>query len=446
MQLIKSEKKDGNVTELEILVERDAFEAACEKAYHKNVRSISVQGFRKGKAPRKIIEKIYGPGIFYEEAINICYPEAYNKAMEQSGIEPVDQPEINITNVSADGFSFKAIVTTKPEVVLSKYKGIEAEKRTVSVSDADIDDEIQHTAQRNARIVRVDRPIGEGDTVVFDFEGFVDGAPFEGGKAERYSLKIGSGQFIPGFESQLIGAASEQELDVNVTFPDDYHVPELAGKPAVFKCKIHEVSESVLPEIDDEFVKDVSEFDTMAQYRESIKTRLLESRGKHVESEFEDSILEKVIEGMTADIPPVMIEHQLDRYVDDYAYRLSMQGMTMEAYLKMNEMNIESFRQLFREQAERQVKSKLALEAIAKLENFTVTEQDLEAEYKRIADQYKTEVEKIKTTLQADALVADIRLGRAIDLIKEHAVPLEKKTEAPQAKGGDQPSEGGAGT
>lgn len=429
MQLIKCEKKDKNVIELEISVEKDVFESACEKAYRKNVHKISVQGFRKGKAPRKIIEKIYGSGIFYEDAINICYPQAYDDAVKESGIDPVDHPEMSVVDVSNEGFTFKAAVTTKPEVSLSIYKGVEAEKAVAVVSESDIDEEIDRIAQRNARAVNVDRPVKEGDTVVFDFEGFVDGVPFEGGKAEKFSLKIGSGQFIPGFESQLEGAAAGQELDVDVTFPEDYHANDLAGKKAVFKCRIHEVSESVLPDIDDEFAKDVSELDTLAEYRESIKVKLLEARQKSADGQFEDSILEKIVDGMTADVPPVMIEHQLDRYVEDYSYRLSMQGMTLDAYLQMNQMDVQSFRKLFEEQAERQVKSKLALEEIVKLEGITVTEEEAEEEYKKIAEQYKTDVEKIKSSVSADGIKKDIAMNRAVDFIKKHAVPLEKKTE-----------------
>ena len=344
MKLKSVEKKENNQTELVILVERDAFEAACQKSYRKNVGRINVQGFRKGKAPRKLIEKLYGAEIFYEDAMNFCYGEAYEQAVKESGIEPVDHPALTDFDIKDGEFSFKALVTVKPEVTIKQYKGLEAEKTTPSVTAKEVNTELDRIRERNARLVTVDREAKNDDVLMFDFEGFVDGKPFPGGKAENYSLKLGSNMFIPGFEEQLVGKKAGDECEVSVTFPKDYQAPELAGKDATFKCTVHEVKESIKPELDDEFAKDVSEFDTLDAYKADLKEKMHAAAQSKAENDFHEKLMDKLLEGFEADVPQVMYDHQLDHIVEDFEYRLSSQGITLDAYLKMNQMEMSSFR------------------------------------------------------------------------------------------------------
>ncbi len=418
MQLKGIEKKEKNQVELTIEVGKEEFEKAMEQAYRKNVGRMSVPGFRKGKAPRKIIEKLYGEGVFFEDAVNMCYPEAYDKAVEESKIQPVDHPQIMVDDISPEGFTFKATVTVKPEVKIEGYKGLTVEKGRVSVTEKDVKEELSRMVDRNARLVTVEREAKDGDTVVFDFEGFVDDKPFEGGKAENYTLGIGSGMFIPGFESQMVGKKVDEPFDVNVTFPEEYQAKELAGKPAVFKCLIHEVKETQKPELDDEFAKDVSEFDTLDELKADLKTKIREQKEKAAENEYDEKLIDAMLEHFEADIPEVMIEAQIDRIVEDFGYRLSMQGVTLDMYLKMNDMSMDAFRKLFREQAEKQVKVRLALEEIAKLENMEVTEEEMEKEYARLAEQNKIDVERVKQLLPAQSLKDDLLIQKAVELIK----------------------------
>ena len=428
MQLKGIEKKEKNQVELTIEVGKEEFEKAMEQAYRKNVGRMSVPGFRKGKAPRKIIEKLYGEGVFFEDAVNMCYPEAYDKAVEESKIQPVDHPQIMVDDISPEGFTFKATVTVKPEVKIEGYKGLTVEKGRVSVTEKDVKEELSRMVDRNARLVTVEREVKDGDTVVFDFEGFVDDKPFEGGKAENYTLGIGSGMFIPGFESQMVGKKVDEPFDVNVTFPEEYQAKELAGKPAVFKCLIHEVKETQKPELDDEFAKDVSEFDTLDELKADLKTKIREQKEKAAENEYDEKLIDAMLEHFEADIPEVMIEAQIDRIVEDFGYRLSMQGVTLDMYLKMNDMSMESFRKLFREQGEKQVKVLLALEEIAKLENMEVSEEELEKEFASLAEQNKIDVERVKQLLPAQSLKDDLLTQKAVELIKSTAKKPAKKT------------------
>ncbi len=433
--ILKSvEKPETNVVKLEVAVEKPEFEAALEKAYKKTVGRYNIQGFRRGRAPRRIIEKMYGEGVFYEEAINIAYPEAYSAAVQEAGITPVDRAEVELVDINSDGFTFTATVTVKPEVTLGQYKGLEVERPVVNVTDADVDAEIERRRQRAGRLETVERPAALGDTVVIDFEGFTDGVPFEGGKAEGFNLKLGSGQFIPGFEDQLVGVSAGEEKDVNVTFPEEYHAKELAGKPAVFKVKLHEVKETVLPEVDDELAKDISEFETLVELKNDIRAKMLESRTKAAEDETEGRLIDKLLEGMQVELPEVMVEHQLDHIQEDFAYRLRAQGVTMEAYLQMTGMDEESFRKTFRPQAERQVKTRLALEAVIAKEGFTVTDEDIEAEYNRLSEQYKTPLEEVKKYMSPEMVKEDLLNMRAIALIKETAVITDEKPEEKPAE------------
>ncbi len=428
--ILKNVEKTGtNQVKLEIVCERDEFQAAVEKSYKKNATRFNVQGFRRGRAPRKIIERMYGESAFYEDAVNIAYPEVYSAAVKEAGIEPVDRAEVELVDISADGFTFNAVVTVKPEVKLGAYKGLEAEQAAVVITEEDVDKELEGRRKRNGRLETVEREAAEGDTVVIDFEGFLDDVAFEGGKAENHSLRLGSGQFIPGFEDQLIGTKAGDEKDVNVTFPEAYQAEELAGKPVVFKVKVHEVKENVLPDLDDEFAKDVSEFETLAEFREDLKRKLQIVREKSSAEEFEGKLLEKLVENMEVEIPDCMIEQQLDRIAEDFEYRLRSQGMTLQGYLQMSGMDIEGFRNTFRDRAEAQVKTTLALEAVAAAENFEVSAEDIEAEYAKMAEMYKAPVEDLKKYMSEEAVKEDMLKAKAVELIKETAVKVEPKAE-----------------
>ena len=429
MSLTASKKIDTNRMELEISVPAEEFKAAVDRSYRKNAPSITIPGFRKGKAPRHMIEKMYGEGVFFEDAVNELYPSAYEAAAKEAGITPVDRADIEILEVGKDGFSFKATVTVKPEVEVEGYKGIEAEKVEYTVTDEDVDAEIAKLQKRAGTTISVeDRPAQMGDNVVFDFEGFIDGVAFEGGKGEEFPLTLGSNQFIPGFEEQIAGHAIGEDFDVNVSFPENYHVDELKGKPAVFKCKIHQIKAVELPELDDEFAKDVSEFETLEALKADLKSKLQEKKDLEANDEFENKLVDAVIAGMKADIPACMYERKIDEMVQDFAYRLQMQGLNLETYMQYTGSTVESFRETFKEQAEHQVKVRLALEKIAELENLTATEEDLEEQFKKAAEVYGMELEKIKELLPADEISKDIAVNKAIDFVRENAVaPKAKK-------------------
>lgn len=423
MELKNTEKQEHSVVALTIEITKAELEAAKDKAFKKSGKNITVPGFRKGKAPRKMIEKLYGEGVFFEEAFNILYPEAMEMAIEKSGIKPVGRADVDLGDPAEEGgLTIIAKVPVEPEVELGEYKGIEAEKETVKVLQADVKAELNRMAQRFARTETVDRKAKKNDTVDIDFEGFVDGVAFEGGKAEHHELTLGSGAFIPGFEDQLIGCKAGDEKDVVVTFPEEYHAKELAGKEATFKCKVHKVEETILPAIDDEFAKDVSDTcETLDDLKKEITERLKNERQEAADAAFEEKLLDVVLEGMKADIPQAMIESQIDSIVQDFGYRLQMQGMGLEQYLKMTGTEMGAFRAMFKAQAERQVKTRLALQKVADLENIAVTEQEIADEYAKMAEQYKMDVEKIKTIVAEDALSGDLRISNALEFIKANA-------------------------
>ena len=423
MELKNTEKQEHSVVALTIEITKAEFEAAKDKAFKKTGKNITVPGFRKGKAPRKMIEKLYGEGVFFEEAFNIIYPDAMEMAVEKSGIKPVGRADVDLGDPAEEGgLTIIAKVPVEPEVELGEYKGIEVEKETVKVLQADVKAELNRMAQRNARTETVERKAKKNDTVDIDFEGFVDGVPFEGGKAEHHELTLGSGAFIPGFEDQLIGCKAGDEKDVVVTFPEEYHAKELAGKEATFKCKVHKVEETILPEIDDEFAKDVSDTcETLDDLKKEITERLKAERQEAADNAFEEKVLYAVIDGMKADIPAAMIDAQVDTIVQDFGYRLQMQGMGLEQYLKMTGTEMGAFRAMFQGQAERQVKTRLALQKVVELEGITVSDKELEEEYAKMAEQYKMEVEKVKAIVSKEALEGDLKISNALEFIKKNA-------------------------
>ncbi len=427
---LTSSTRTENTCVLEIAVPAEQFKAAVDKAYKKNAPKITVPGFRKGKAPRGMIEKMYGEGVFYEDAINEVYPEAYSAAVDEAGIDPVDRADIEVLEVGKEGFTFKATVTVKPEVSVSDYKGIAAEKVITTATDEEVDAELKRLQERNGRIITVEgRAAQEGDNAIIDFEGFLEGVPFEGGKGEQYSLTLGSGQFIPGFEEQVVGKNIGDSFDVNVTFPEDYNAEELAGKAVVFKVTLHELKTRELPDLDDEFAKDISEFDTLDEYKADLKANLQERHDQQSSDTLENTLMDAVITKLEANIPQVMIENRIDDMVRDFEYRLQSQGLNLQTYLQYTGMELESFRKTFAEQGERQVKVRLALEKIAELEALAVSEEDLETEYTRLAGLYNIEADKVKGFLPASELTKDLLANKAIDVVRDSAVITEKAAE-----------------
>lgn len=438
MSLVSNKKTDNNLVELEIKVDAEAFEAALQRAYKKNVGKIQVPGFRKGKAPRKIIEKMYGKECFYEDAVNDIYPIEYAAAVKEAGIDPVDHPDVEVVSLDENGLVFKAKVVVKPEVEVTDYKGIEVKKTVAAVNDDEITAEIDRLRDRNGRLVNVeDRAAANGDNTLIDFEGFVDGVAFEGGKGENYPLTLGSNQFIPGFEDQIVGHNVGDEFDVNVPFPTEYHVPELAGKDSVFKVKLNEIRVRELPEADDEFAKDVSEFDTLDELKADIKAKLTETKEKAAETDVENKLIDTVIANMKADIPEVMYEHAVDNMVHDFEHRLASQGMTLELYMQYTGFTMADFRKQFEEQAQKQVKIRLALEKIVELENIAPTEEELDAEFENMAKTYSMDKDKVKELVPVEELSADIAVQKAIDLVKASAVIKTTHSRAKKAVSSD---------
>ena len=440
MSLIKKELTDKNQYTLTIGVDAETFAAAVARAYKKNVGKINVPGFRKGKAPRAIIEKMYGKGVFYEDAINDCIPDAYEAAVAEAALAVVGRPEFDVESVDDNGLTLIAKVFVKPEVTVTDYKGIEAVRNEQAVTDADVDAEIERVRDRNARTVDVtDRAAAMGDTVKIDFDGSVDGVAFDGGKAEGHELKLGSGQFIPGFEDQIVGHVIGDAFDVNVTFPEEYHEKSLAGKAAVFAVKLHAIQMSELPALDDEFAKDVSEFDTLAEYRADLLAKMTDRSKKAADAAFEDAVMMTLVEKLEADIPECMFEAETENFLRDYDNRLRMQGLDLATYVKYTGMTLDTMRAQMRPQAEQQVKVRLALEKIAELENVTVAAEEIEAEYKRIAEAYNMPEEEVRKLVDEAGLTDDLRVKAAAEIVKTNAVaiaevPAKKVTKKPAAK------------
>lgn len=424
MSLKASNKVETNRYELHVEVSAQDFAKAVDRVFKKNAKKISIPGFRKGKAPRAFIEKYYGENVFYEDAVNEIYPEAMEEAIEAAGLEVInDKIDLDVIRLGKDGFEFKAVVTVKPEVEIEGYKGIEVELRPVEVTEEDINKEIDRVRERNSRLVTVeDRSAQEGDTVIFDFKGFVDGEAFAGGEAENYSLKLGSGEFIPGFEEQMVGHNTGEEFDVNVTFPEVYQEESLAGKPAVFKIKLHEIKTRELPDLDDEFVKDVSEFDTLAEYKEDLKKQLFDLKKREADMAADDEMIDKTIALMKAEIPAAMFENKLEEMLNEFGHKLQSQGLSLDSYKKYTGMTDDAFKEHFRPQAERQVKLRLAIDKIAEIENLAPTPDELEEKYKELAEHYKLEVDQIKQFVDAKGLAKDIAAEKAVDFLREHRV------------------------
>ena len=424
MSLIKSEKTEKSVYTLEFSVEKETFDKAVSNAYRKQVGKITVPGFRKGKAPRNVIEKMYGKGFFYEDAINEVLPDAFDAALKESKLDMVGQPEFDVVSIDENGVVLSAKVAVKPNVKIDGYFGIEAEKKVSEVTDEEIEREINTVRERNSREIEItdETPAVLNDVCTIDYEGSVDGVPFDGGKGEGYPLKLGSGNFIPGFEDQIVGHKVGETFDVNVTFPEEYHAAELAGKAAVFKTTIHKIAHIELPELDDDFAKDVSEFDTMDEYRADVKAKIEKRHADEADRNFENAILDALIEKVEADIPEQMFIAETENFVRDYDNNLRMQGLDLKTYFQYTGMTLEALREQLRPQAEKQVKLRLALEAIAKKEKLKVTKKDTDAEFKRIAEMYNMDVEKVREMVPAESVAEDMKVKKAMDLVKENAI------------------------
>ena len=423
--MLKSKNQlETNKYELEIEVSAEAFEEAVQKVYLKNKSKISVAGFRPGKAPRKIIEREYGEGVFYEDAINDLYPVAIEAAVKEADLTLVAPPEADVVSLSKEeGIVFKAVCITKPEVEIKDYKGIKVKKTVNAVTDEMVEHEVGHALERGARSVSVEgRPAQLGDETVIDFEGFKDGVAFEGGKGEGFTLKLGSNTFIPGFEDQIVGHEIGEEFDVNVTFPEQYQEASLAGAPAVFKIKLHEIKETVLPELDDDFVKDTTDFETVEEFKADIKKNLEERAEKNAEAEVEGAILDAVIAKVEGEIPEVMYENKVNEMIEDLSNRLGQQGIALDMYLQFTGMTMDSLKTTYREQAEKQVKLRLAFEKIVVLEGLEATEEDIEAEFTKIGEMYGMPVETVKQYIRPEDIKLDVQVSKAADLVKNSAV------------------------
>ena len=435
MSFKKAEKQETNVYVIEFQIEKADFDAANDKAFRKNAKNINIAGFRKGKAPRHLIEKMYGKGVFYEEAINDCLPAAYEEAAKASGLEIIGQPEFDVVSIDDNGVAMTAKVTTKPEAKIADYKGIKVVKDVKSVTATDVKNEIETVRQRNSREIEVtNRAAKKNDIANIDFEGFVDEKAFEGGKAEGHNLKLGSGAFIPGFEDQIIGKKIGDEFDVNVEFPADYHAEELAGKPAVFKVKLNSLKMTELPTLDDEFAKDVSEFDTLDEYKADVKAKLTEKNEKDAENAIDEQLTDALIGLLDAEIPEVMFTMEAENFVRDYDNRLRMQGLDLNTYFKYTGQTLDDLRNQMRPQAEKQVKMRLALETIATLENLSATDDEVNEEYKRIADGYGVALEQVTGVIAKEDIAADVVVKKAFDLVRENASVTKKSKKATAEK------------
>lgn len=424
---LQVEKLEKNMAKLTIEVPADDLEKALQSAYMKQKNKISLPGFRKGKVPRQMIEKMYGAEIFYDDAANALIPKAYADAYDECELEIVSRPEIDVVQIEkGKPFIFTAEVATKPEVTLGEYKGLEVDKISTRVTQKEVDAKVQEEAEKNARTITVeDRPVQDGDEVILDFEGFVDGVAFEGGKGENYPLTIGSGSFIPGFEEQLVGAEAEKEVEVNVTFPEDYHAEDLKGKAAVFKCTIHEIKAKELPEIDDEFAAEVSEFDTLEEYKADIKAKIKEQKASEGKTKQEDQVVEQAVKNAEYEIPKAMIETQALQMVEDFGQRIQSQGLTMEQYFQFTGMTADKMLEEMRPQAIKRIETRLVLEAIAKAENIEISDEKLDEELAKMAEAYKMEVDKLKEFMsdnEKKQMKEDMAVQEAVTFLVENAV------------------------
>lgn len=424
MSLKATNKVETNKVELEIEISAEAFEAALQQAYNKAKKNISIPGFRKGKAPRKLIEKEYGENVFFEDAVNILYGPEVDGAVAESGVELVARPDVEVTSIDkATGVALKVTCITKPEVEVKDYKGIEVEKSVNAVTDEDIAKEVDKLREKNVRIVTVDDRAAEmGDDVVIDFEGFKDDVAFEGGKAEDFTLSLGSGQFIPGFEEAIVGHNAGEQFDIDVTFPEEYQVKELAGAPAVFKINLKSISKRELPELDDDMVKDSTEFETVDEFKADAKKKLEEAAEKAADAKVEEKLFDTVIENMTAEIPQVMFDNRVNEMINELAQRLQPQGITLDLYLQYTGQTMDTLKKAYMEQAEKQVKLRLALEQVVKNESIEASEDEVNEEFNKLADTYKMDVEQVKMYIRSEDLAKDIAVGKAVDLIKDAAV------------------------
>ncbi|MCQ2424171.1 MAG: trigger factor [Clostridia bacterium] len=431
MSAVKTAQIEKNLYEITFSIDHDTFEKAVNAAYRKSVKNINIPGFRRGKAPRAIIEKMYGKGVFYEDAINDLIPTVYPDAAKESGLDIVGQPEFDIDTIDENGAVLKAKVYTKPEAKIEGYKGIAVTKTVAPVTDADVDADIERVRERNARMIEVtDRAAENGDIANIDYKGSVDGKLFDGGSAEKYDLTLGGGQFIPGFEDQIVGHKIGEEFDVNVKFPEDYHAEELKGADAVFACKLNGLKVKELPALDDEFARDVSDFDTLDAYKADVKAKLEEKNEKAADADVEEQLINALIEKLDADIPEVMYVQETENFVRDYDNRLRMQGLDLSTYFKYTGMTLDQLRAQMRPDAERQVKTRLALETIAKLENVTVADDEVEEEMKRLADAYGMELDKVKELVEREGVEADLKVKKAVEIVKNSADVSAKKPAA----------------
>lgn len=424
MALKESKKAEqANTYELVVNVDGETFEKAINTVYKRQVKNISIQGFRKGKAPRRIVEKMYGTEVFYEDAMQDCYPDALYEAAKEADVKIVKVESLEAVEAGKDGFTFKATIIVEPDMEINDYFGIEVEKKSTEVTDELVDEEIEKVRDRNSRMVTVeDRAAQDGDVAVIDFEGFVDGEAFDGGKAENYNLKLGSGNFIPGFEEQIIGHNTDEEFTITVTFPEDYQAEELKGKEAEFKIKLHEIKAKELPEVDDDFVKDVSEKENLDEYKEELKETIANRLKEEADKDIDDQIANKLMELLDGEIPEAMYDNQASEMVRDFEMRLRAQGMDMNTYMQYMGMDVNGLKGMYREEAEKRVKLRLALETIAKKENIEVTEADLDEEYQKMADAYKMEIDKVKAAVPAESLTEDVKVEKALKLVKDKAV------------------------
>lgn len=444
MALIEHHKTEDGQYELVSKVDAGPFLVAVDKAYRRENKKINIQGFRKGKTPRAVIERMYGEDFFYEDAINDLLPNLFADAIEEAGIEYIGRPAIDVEEAGVkSGLTVKFTVKLRPELAVKKYKGVSGTKVITPVEQTDINEEIDRMRERASRMVSVeDRPAQDGDTVTIDFEGFKDGVPFEGGKGEDYDLVLGSGQFIPGFEEKVVGHNAGDEFDIDIQFPEEYGAADLAGQDAVFHIKLKAIRFKELPELDDEFAKDVSEFDTLAELKKDIQKKLQDESDERAKTQLENDLVDAVAETLEGDIPDEMVEDRMDEMVRDFDYRLRSQGMDLETYLKYTGFDMENFRNTFKEQAQKHVKTRLALEAVACAEKIGVSEEDKEKEYKKLSEMYNVEADKIKEIIPEKEIVADIQVSKAIDVIRDNAkVKEEKAKKEPQADSGKSASD-----